>query len=95
MHHEHSSSSDGPNSFGPRRSFLDFGDRPSRATTALLSAVRKPMAGGAVNGIGYHQQGSDVSVEAVVAPGYQFAGWEEMLPELLLKRLFTWTAIKV
>ena len=41
----------------------------------LLSAVRKPMAGGIVNGIGYHQQGSDVSVEAVAAPGYQFAGW--------------------
>ena len=41
----------------------------------LLSAVRKPMAGGVVNGIGYHQQGSDVSVEAVAAPGYQFAGW--------------------
>ena len=46
-----------------------------------LAVSKLPQDGGLTAGAGLHEPGTDVTLEAIAAPGYSFAGWMGDLPD--------------
>jgi hypothetical protein len=50
---------------------------PSTSSTVAISVFASPVNGGSVSGSGVYTSGTEVTVSAVAATGYNFAGWYE------------------
>jgi len=62
------------------------------ATATALPATAAPVTGGSVQGTGPHADGASVTLVAVPAPGFAFAGWEENGATVATTARYTFTA---